>query len=191
MKKSITYGMIKDLDPCYDPVKYIPKTWKGTVSNILRLKTVPAPDRLWVCVRRRFLTDKQLNLYGLGCARLVEKYSTDPRVKDCNDTVERYLNGKATRNALHTVLCEARRAVCNAASRAARAAAYSAMYSAYSAYGAYGAEDGAYDTEDDVYNAACSAAVWSVAAHPTSILTYIAAKEKQCKLLLKIIKETT
>ena len=96
----LTYQIIKNLNPCYDPNKYIQETWQGSLIDVLSMKNVPAKDRLWVCVSHGFITDRQLHLYGLACARMSEKYTTDTRVKQCNDVIEKFLRGKATRQEL-------------------------------------------------------------------------------------------
>src|SRR5450631_881780 len=98
--KTLTYYDIKALGPCYDPRQYIPAAYSGTLVDILKLKDPKPADRLWVVVRHTNMTDRQLHLYGLACARQTEKNSTDPRVKACNDIVEAYTNGMATREQL-------------------------------------------------------------------------------------------
>ncbi len=166
----LTYNQIVEFGPCYDPVKYIPKDWSGTVIDILKMKDVSAKDRLWVAVRHQLLTDRQIHLYGLGCARLSEKYSTDPRVKECNDTVELYLAGKATKEQL-----SAARSAAWSAESAAWSAARSAARSA-----AWSAESAAESAESAAWSAARSAA-WSAES---------AAEQQQCELLISIIEDT-
>ena len=100
MKKSITYKKIVALNPCYDPIRYLSKDWQGSGITLLKMQDIPAKDRLWVIVRADFLTLKQIHAYGLACARLSEQYLPDKRVKECNDVVERYLKGKASREEL-------------------------------------------------------------------------------------------
>lgn len=109
--KTITYNEIKELTPCYDPIRYIPIDWTGTLIDILSMENIPAKDRLWVCVRHTFLTDK--------------------RVKECNDVVEAYLNGNMTKKQLNVVRSAAN-AVWSSES-AAESAAWSAARSAASA----------------------------------------------------------
>ena len=158
----LTYQTIKDLGPCYDPVKYISKDWEGAVLDILRMTEVPAKDRLWVCVRRTLLTDRQLHLYGLTCARMSEKYSNDARVKQCNDVVERFLEGKATKAELEEA---------ESAAGAARSAAWSAAWSAA----------GAARSAESAAGAARSAA-WSAAGAES------AAEQAQCEAIINILE---
>ena len=129
--KQITYAEIKEFGPCYDPTRYIPETYLGTAIDILKMINVPAKDRLWVVVRHTIMTDKQLHLYGLACARMAESNSTDIRVKACNDTVEKYLKGEATKEELDVAW--------SAAWSAARSAAWSAESAAWSAESAWSA----------------------------------------------------
>jgi hypothetical protein len=73
--------------------------------------------------------------FSLACARHVECLSKDPRVKKCNDTTERYLNGEATKEEWEIAYLGARDAIRVARyphlARVARAAAYAASYAAY------------------------------------------------------------
>lgn len=110
----ISYHDIKQLGPCYDPIKYLPDTWRGTVIDILKMTNVPAKDRLWVAVRSEFLNDQILHRHALSCARQCEKYADNSDVMYCNDLVEAFLDGHATQEELS----------------AARSAAYSAARSA-------------------------------------------------------------
>lgn len=81
-------------------------------------------DALWAT---RCLTghDRDLRLYAVWCARQAEQYTTDPRVKACNDVTERFANGLATAEEL-SAACAAWYAAC-AARDAARAAAGAAQ----------------------------------------------------------------
>ncbi len=153
----ISYKDINLLCPCYDPIKYIPETWSGTLVDILKMEEIPAKDRLWVCVRHTFMTDRQLHLYGLACVRQCEHLSTDPRVKECNDVVERYLAGQATSEELSSAESAAESAAeaAESASRSAESAARSAAWSAESA--AWSAESAARSAESAARSAAWSA----------------------------------
>ncbi len=163
----ITYDKIVAFNPCYDPIKYIPKDYSNSVIDMLSREDIPAKDRLWVVVREDFLTLKQIHLYGLGCARLSEKYSTDARVKACNDIVEAYLQGKATKQELSAAASAAWSAE---SAESAESAAWSAAWSAAASAAASAA-----------WSAAWSAAESAAARSVTEV--------KQCKLLIKIIQE--
>jgi len=59
---------------------------------------VPTDDILWLLLRNEFLSDKDLRLFGVWCARetlkLVEN-SDEISINACN-VAERYANGEAT-----------------------------------------------------------------------------------------------
>jgi hypothetical protein len=122
--KQITYSDIKALSPCYDPIRYIPEDWTGTVLDILNVENCPAHDRLWVVFREEFIDSKTLRLFAVWCARealeLVEKPDAKS-IEACN-VAERYANGEAT----YEELSAARSAAYEAAYEAARSAASSA-----------------------------------------------------------------
>lgn len=177
MQKLISYDEIKAFEPCYDPNKFIPNDWLGTVIDILKMADVPAKDRLWVCVRHQFLTDRQLHLYALACARQVENNSQDPRVKECNNVMEAFLKGEATKEQLSSASTAAARS--GVSSESGTAAAYAANSAASAAYAAFIASA--------VYTAyAAKSAVWSAAMSGASAY---AAEEQQCEMLIKIIQE--
>ena len=94
--KVYTIADIRALNPCYDPSRYLPEDWIGTLLDGLRLEAVPARDRIWVAVR--FLDDRTNRLFAVACARkalaLVE--DPDPRCIETCDVAERYANGQAT-----------------------------------------------------------------------------------------------
>lgn len=82
-------------------------------------------DALW-CLRTVEGHDQAVRRLALSFARHVEHLSDDPRVKACNNTTERYLDGKAMINELEAACaaaCAAAWAARAAAREAARAAA--------------------------------------------------------------------
>ena len=85
---------------------------------------------VWIALQKGVLTDKELRLFAVFCARQNQHLLTDQRSIDAIDVAERYANGNATDDELHSALA--------AAAAAARAAAYAA-YAAYSADAAYAA----------------------------------------------------
>ena len=172
----ITYAQIKALDPCYDPSKFIPVDYEGTLIDILKMTNVPVKERLWIVVQHTNMTDKQLHLYGLACARMAEQYTTDLRVKECNDTTEAYINGRTTIGQLI----------------AAESAAWSAWSAAWSA-----AESAAWSAaESAAWSAAWSAAesaawsAWSAAwsSESAACSARLVVEEKQCLALIKILE---
>ena len=96
--KQITLQQIRDLSPCYDPTKYLPENWKGTVIDILNVEDCPAQDRLWVVLHEEFIDAKTLRLFAVWCAREALKLIDKPdqrSIEACN-VAERYANGDAT-----------------------------------------------------------------------------------------------
>ena len=43
-----TINDIRNLEPCYDPAKYLPEDWTGAALDILNVDDCPAQDRLFV-----------------------------------------------------------------------------------------------------------------------------------------------
>lgn len=129
--KQITYSDIKALNPCYNPIKYIPEDWTGTVLDILNVEDCPAKDRLWVVLREEFIDAKTLRLFTVWCAREALKLVENPdarSVEACN-VAERYANGEATDKERAAARAAAREAAVRAAATeaAARAAAREAV----------------------------------------------------------------
>jgi hypothetical protein len=126
--KQITLQQIRDLSPCYDPTKYLPENWTGTVIDILNVEACPAKDRLWVVLREDFIDAKTLRLFAVWCAREALKLIDNPdhrSVESCN-VAERYANGDATDDELSAAYSAACSAPYYAASYAASSAAMAA-----------------------------------------------------------------
>ena len=109
---------IRDLDPCYDPIKYLPEDWKGTVIDILDVKECSEEDRLWVALREEFISEKILRLFAVSCARKALKLveNPDPRSVEACNVAERFAHGEATKEELRTAW-EAAEAAWEAAAR--------------------------------------------------------------------------
>jgi hypothetical protein len=78
---------------------------------------------IWVATRRGVLTDKELRLFALYCARSIEHLLLDQRSKDAIDVAERFAHGNATDEEL----------------AAARVAAWAAAWAAADAESAWAA----------------------------------------------------
>ena len=157
--KKITLQQIRDLKPCYDPAKFLPENWTGTVVDILNVNDCPAKDRLWVVLREKFIDAKTLRLFAVWCAREALKLIDNPderSIEACN-VAERYANGEATDKELTAAFSAARNAARNAAFSAASSAARNAAYSA----ARYGASSAARNAA--AYSAARNAAAYSAA----------------------------
>lgn len=106
---------------------------------------------LWIATRRGVLTDRELRLFAVWCARRVQHLLTDPRSINAIDVAERYANGEATDEELAAALAAASAAVWDANWGAAYAAAWAA------ARGAAWAADGAASVADGAAAAAAQA----------------------------------
>ena len=64
----LTIKDLRDLKPCYDPTRYLPEDWTGTICDLLKTEEIPGKDRLWVACREKFFSDDQLFLFAENCA---------------------------------------------------------------------------------------------------------------------------
>jgi hypothetical protein len=122
------------------------KDWVQKYRNV-----VPVNDIIWLLLRREFLSEKDLRLFAVWCARETLKLIENPdewSVNACN-VAERYANGEATKeellaardaaNAVSTsvsyiaadVAVDDKSDIALAADRAASTAASYASYAAY------------------------------------------------------------
>ena len=141
--KTINNELIRSFNPCYDPIIIVTDDnetltvieWVAKYRNAVKNK----PEILWLLCRNEFLSDRELRLFAVWCAREVFKLQTsiDQRSIDAVNCAERYANGEATDDELSA----ARSAVESAAWSAARSAAgLAAMSAAESAAGLAAAE---------------------------------------------------
>ena len=94
--KTYTIEDIRDLQPCYDPNKWLPENWEGTVVDILDHPEIPPQDKIWVV--RNWIDDRTLRLFAVWCAREALKLisNPDPRSVEACNVAERFANGEAT-----------------------------------------------------------------------------------------------
>ena len=85
---------------------------------------LPAEWLVWVATRQGVLTDKELRLFAVYCARSVEHLMADQRSRQAIDVAERFAHGNATDEELTAAW---------AAARAAAWAAWAAMVAAEAA----------------------------------------------------------
>ena len=99
---------------------------------------------IWIATREGVLTDKELQMFVVFCARQVQHLMDDQRSIKAIDVTERYINGFATNEELTAARAAARSAVrdADAAGYAAWAAARSAVRNADAV--AYAARDAAW-----------------------------------------------
>jgi hypothetical protein len=128
MKKKINNRLIRSFKPCYDPSEVgIPdgesltvKEWIEKYRNTVKEKQ----DVIWLLCRNDFMTDKDLRLFAVWCARESLKLIDHPDERSVNacNVAERFANGQATNEELS--------AACDAACAAARSAAWASAWAA-------------------------------------------------------------
>ncbi len=137
MKKitKISNRIIRRFNPCYDPSElgskereYLPIV--EAVEKYLD-KCKNKGDVVWLLCRKEFMTDRDMRLFAVWCAREALKLLENPdqRSIDACDVAERFANGEATSDELSA----ARDAAWDAAVDrwdAARAAAWDAAWAA-------------------------------------------------------------
>jgi hypothetical protein len=86
--------------------------------------------RIWIATRPGVLTDRELRLFSVHCARSVQHLMTDPRSIAAIDVAERHASGQATDKELDAAWSAAWAAAKDEASAAASAAALGAASAA-------------------------------------------------------------
>ena len=158
--KTINNDLIRSFSPCYDPSEKVEdetenlpvKDWVEKYRSI-----VPSRDIVWLLCRNEFLTDKDLRLFAVWCAREALKLDANPdkrSVETCN-VAERFANGDATSEELFVAWLAACAAAMNDASDAARSAAMDAAMN--------DASDAAMDAAMDAACDAARFAAWEAA----------------------------
>jgi len=106
MKTKITYKDIMSFNPCYDPKELgkIDTKKSLTIPEFItqyRDKVKNKEDIIWVVCRNEYMTDKDLRLFAVWCAREALKLvDADPRSIEACDVAERFANGEATKEEL-------------------------------------------------------------------------------------------
>ena len=123
MKKKITYKDLVKMNPCYAPEEIgIDKNYSATISEFIkeyRNKVKNKRDIIWVVCRSEYMTERNMRLFAVWCAREALKLIDNPDERSINacNVAEKYANNKATYEEL---------AAAEAAAEAARAAARAA-----------------------------------------------------------------
>jgi hypothetical protein len=137
--------------------------------------------RIWIATRPGVLTDRELRLFAVHCARSVQHLMTDPRSIAAIDVAERHANGQAT----DKELAAARAAALDAAWDAVWAAAEAAAWAAARAATRAAARDAARDAARAAAEAAAWAAAWAAAEAATRDAAEAAAWAAQSAWLLE------
>jgi hypothetical protein len=136
MKTEINNELIRSFIPCYDPLETgIPDDetlpvieWVEKYRNQVKEKQ----DVIWLLCRNEFLSDRDLRLFAVWCARESYQYCTDEYPLDQRsiaavDCAERYANGEATSEELAAAWEAAWEAAREATWEAAREATWEAQ----------------------------------------------------------------
>lgn len=108
-----------------------------------------AGDLLWLATRPGVLTDRELRLFAVFCARQVSHLLADDRSRAAIDAAERFADGGATEEELATAY--------------AACAAYEAARAAHAAYEAARAARAAHEAAYEAADAAADAAAYAAA----------------------------
>jgi hypothetical protein len=188
MKTQINNELIRSFNPCYDPKDVCAENetlsireWIEKYRNVVKSKE----DVIWLICRNDFMTDKDLRLFAVWCARTTYSLydsldQIDPRSITAIDTAERYANGEATDDELSAAREAARGASWGAsqgsALEASRGVARGAAWEA-----SRGASQGsALEASRGVAREAARGAAWEAA--------WEAAREAQIDQLLTYFK---
>ena len=133
---TISNETIRRFNPCYDPSELgIPEDdelpvaeWVKKYRNTVKSQA----DIVWLLCHNEFLSDKDLRLFSVWCAREALKLVNNPDVRsvDACNVAERYANGEASCEELEAAESAARSAAESAAWSAAESASWSAAWSA-------------------------------------------------------------
>ena len=140
MKTKISYKDIMSYNPCYDPKELgkIDKRKSLTIPEFIakyRDRVKNKEDIIWVVCRNEYMSDRDLRLFAVWCAREALKLvDPDPRSVAACDVAYRFANGEATKEELDAAR-DAAWAAKDAAGAAARDAAWAAARAAWAAAG--------------------------------------------------------
>ena len=175
--KTINNELIRSFSPCYDPSKYV--TDENETLSVLEWVskyrgTVPDEDIIWLLCHEEFLSDKDLRLFAVWCAREALKLVENPDIRSVNacNVAERYANGEATDEELEDAYADADYPAADAAFPAAYYAACAAYYAA-----AYVASYAAVHAASYATTAATAVTAYTVACYAANGDTTINASQ--------------
>ncbi len=142
----MTIEDIREHDPCYDPIQFLPENWTGTALDILQIDDCPAEDRLWVVTHPGWIDDIVLRQWIRWCAlQVIDLW-------DAQDVVREYL--ETGNEELQNV----------------------AWVAAWAAAGTAAGGDAASAAARDAASTVTSAATWSVASAAARDAVKVAAR---------------
>ena len=154
MKTKINYRDLVAMGPCYHPNDIgIKSKYSASIPDFIKIyrdKVKNKEDIMWVICRNAYMTDKDLRLFAVWCAREALKLvdNPDPRSVNACDIAEKYANNGATDEEL-AASKDAAMAASKAAARAAARAAGAAAKDAAMAAAKDAARAAAWDTQID------------------------------------------
>ena len=123
--KTISNKIIRKFNPCYDPSEVVKKEneelpvveWVQKYRNLVHQKQ----DIIWLLCHEDFMSDKDMRLFAVWCAREALKLIPAPDKRSINacDVAEKFANGEATEEELNSACAAAEAAAWAAANRAA------------------------------------------------------------------------
>ena len=158
-----TYNIqdIRDLYPCYGPIKYMPEDWSGTLIDILNIEEYSAEGKLWVALNLLRYNEKLLWEFA---------YKVNPK----------YTAAAATAYTTATAYAGATNVAVHALGAYTADCTYSTPY-AFSNYITFYAA---------VYAAKAAAYAANTTAYATPYAAACAEKERQFNILKELINET-
>lgn len=187
--KTINNELIRSFSPCYEPSEIV--TDENETLTVVewvvkyRDKVKSKADIVWLLCRNEFMSDKELRLFAVWCAREALKLvkNPDPRsIQACN-VAEKFANGESTQEELAAAWDAAWTAVRDARDNA-KDAAWAARNAARNA-AARNARDAAREAavwEADAWTTDKDAAAWEAGA-------WEAGRDVQIDKLLTYFKE--
>jgi hypothetical protein len=174
----LTLNDIRKWGPCYDPSKFAPNNWSGTLLDILKEEKIPVEDRIWCAAFG--LPEKEARLFACWCARealeaVPKPFTPDPISIAAIAAAEKFANGEISAEELSAARSAAESAARSAAESAARSAAWSAESAARSAARSAALSAAESAARSAALSAAESAAAWS------------AARDKQLERLIEVV----
>lgn len=134
--KLITLKLINSFKPCYNPTSIgVTDEMSFTPLEFIAFakdKVQGGGDLIWLLCRSKFMSDKDMRLFAVWCAKEVLKLIPDPdprSVNTCN-VAEKFANGEATELELRAARVRARVVYGTAAGRASADAAYASAEAA-------------------------------------------------------------
>ena len=134
--KTISNRIIRNFNPCYDPSEVVKEEneelpvveWVQKYRNLVYEKQ----DIIWLLCREDFMSDKDMHLFAVWCAREGLKLIPEPDKRSVNacNIAEKFANGEATEEELTAAETAAEAAAWAAETAANRAAVWAAVWAA-------------------------------------------------------------